>query len=171
MVNKNYKTGMEGDIVYMREQSIKGLNVSPHLVKHVYSPTPWCEELYQGPCGNRPSHIDLLGLLNLYLFRICFESTYHPMWSWDFMTERMFDCFKTKTVPIYLGCYNIEQHVPKELFIDFRDFGFDIKALADYLISFPKDKYIEMTEAAYKWVKTCRIGSVEDLENLLKDLE
>ena len=168
-INSMYHTGKEGDIVYLRERVMQSLNIEPYLVKHIYGPKPWGGKYYQGPGGGRPSHIDALRLMNLYLFRLCFESTYHPMWNWDFMTERLLDCFKTKTVPIYFGCYNIEQHVPKALFIDFRDFKSDME-LSEYLLSFPKNKYIEMTEAAYEWVKTSKLGSVEDLEIILKEL-
>ncbi len=168
-INKIYDTPNDaGTIIYMREKVLNELAIEPYLVKHVYSLLPWGGNYYQGPTlVVQPSHIETLKVINKYLFRVCFESLYHPIWSWDFMTERMFDCFKSKTIPIYLGCYNIEEHVPKELFIDFRDFNLDAKALSDYLISFPKNKYIEMTEAAYEWNKINRIGSTEDLEKIL----
>jgi len=167
-INKVYPCNEEGCVIYLREKVLMELQVEPHLIKHVWSPVWWGGEYYQGPTEfYKPSHINILSLISKYRFRVCFESIYHPLWSWDFITERMFDCFKAKTVPIYFGCYNIEEHVPKDFFIDYRDFDFDNKALSDFLVSFPKSRYIEMTEAAYEWNKTCDIGRVEDLENIL----
>jgi len=158
-----------GHIVPKRKEVMENLTIEP-MVKHVFAPSPWGGSLYQGPTDvYKPGHQTLLNLISKYKFRLCFESLYHEYWSWDFMTDRMFDCFKAKTVPIYWGCYNIEQHVPKELFIDYRDFK-DIDELSKYLLSFSREQYIRMTEDAFEWNKTNRIGSVEDLEKILVQL-
>ena len=39
-----------------------------------------------------------------------------------YMTEKIWDSFKAKTVPVYWGASNIEEYVPKNCFIDYRDF-------------------------------------------------
>ena len=84
-----------------------------------------------------------------------------------------------------MGAYDIEKYVPKDLFIDFRDFYVENKdiekqslfsntkydELAEYLIKFPKEKYIEMTEKAFEWEKTRKFGSLKVLENIYKELE
>lgn len=172
MMNKTYHTGREGDIVFLRKELLEKLPVEPYLVKHLYSHTRWGGSCYQGQCRPYdPWGISSIEKVNTYRFCVCFENTYHPLWSWGYMTERLFRCFRAKTVPIYIGCYNIEEYVPKELFIDFRDFYRDYNRLAEYLITFPKKKYIEMVEKAYRWNKTHRIGSPEDFEKILKDLE
>ena len=85
------------------------------------------------------------------------------------MTERMFNCFKAKTIPIYIGCYNIEEHVPKDLFIDFREFKDNPHKLAEHLKSFDKSKWEDMTERAFEWNKANRIGNVEDLEATISE--
>jgi hypothetical protein len=94
---------------------------------------------------------------------------YHVLWSWDWITERLWNAFKSKVVPIYYGCYNIEQKVPKDLFVDFRKFN-TLKQLAEYLINFPEQKWVDMTEKAFEWYKTCKIGDMDELEYLFTSL-
>ena len=170
MINKLHNTNMEGDIYYLREKIMMEMKVSPFLVKHIYARHPWGGKMYQGNIPFVYSHYENLKKINEYLFCICFESTYHPFWSWDFVTERLFNCFKSKTIAIYFGCYNIEEFVPKDLFIDYRDFDFDNNKLSDYLLSFPKHKYIEMANNAYEWNKSNKIGDVHTLEKILMEL-
>jgi hypothetical protein len=171
-INKLYSVpdNRAGHIVQERERVMCGLGIEP-MVKHVFSPHPWGGDCYQGPTEvYQPGHSTLLTFTNKYKFRLCFESIYDEYWSWDFMTERIFDCFKAKTIPIYWGCYNIEEHVPTELFIDFRQFVDDLDDLADYLTNFPEDLYREMTDRAFEWVQNNRIGCVEDVEAVLRTL-
>ena len=60
--------------------------------------------------------------LGRYRFSICFENMVLEGW----MTEKLFDCFFAGTVPVYLGAPDVLDHVPKECFIDFREFaGFE----------------------------------------------
>ena len=50
---------------------------------------------------------------------LCFENC-------DFLgyvTEKVFDCFLSGCVPIYLGAPDITDFIPKESIIDFREFG------------------------------------------------
>ena len=84
------------------------------------------------------------------------------------MTERLFNAFKSKTIPIYYGCYNIESHVPSSLFIDYRECNKE--NLINRLVNMSKQEYIDMTEKAYEWVQTCKIGNIEDLETIIKEL-
>ena len=159
----------EGSAYYLRKEFLNDILVEPYLVKHLYAPISWGGSYYQGRCEPcDPWGIAPLKTVSRYLFCFCPENTYHSLWSWGYLTERLQRCFKAKTIAIYIGCYNIEELVPKELFIDFRDFQNDYKRLAEYLIKFPKEKYIEMTERAYKWDKNCKIRLTEDLDNLLK---
>jgi len=171
MLNKSYGTGLAGDIVHLRAEIANNLAYPVHIWSHV----PWGGQRFKGTVKSpmHHSHINHLKKINEYRFCICFESSYHEYWSWDFMTERMFNCFKAKTVPIYIGCYNIEQHVPKDLFIDFRDFytpsSRNYTTLSNLLASFPKSKWIDMTEKAFEWNKTNRIGNIEDLESVIRE--
>lgn len=171
-VNKLYTVpnNQGGHVVHKREEVMSSLKIDS-MVKHVFAPVAWGGAMYQGPTEvYNPGHSTLLNLLAKYKFNLCFESLYHEYWSWDFMTERLFNCFEAKTVPIYWGCYNIEDWVPTDLFIDYRQFK-GPEDLSKYLLNFPKDKYIQMIENAFEWNKTNQIGSVENLEKVLRQLD
>jgi hypothetical protein len=173
-LNNCYHLGTEGDILWMRPEIMN--NLSPELVRHVWAPQvrKWGGSLYQGEVQApiHHSHVNHLKKIAEYRFCACFESTYHPFWSLDFVTERIFNCFKAKTVPIYLGCYNIEDHVPTDLFIDFRKYNGmtrDYDGLNQLLLSFSEAQWEDMTERAYEWKQTHDFGTVEQLSKLIED--
>jgi hypothetical protein len=62
---------------------------------------------------------DKLITLSQYKFSICFENTSTIS---DYITEKIFDSFLAQNIPIYWGATNIEDIIPKECFIDFREF-------------------------------------------------
>ena len=51
-----------------------------------------------------------------------------------FITDKIFDCFYSGTVPIYLGAKNIKSFIPEECFIDFREFK-SLSNLHNYLLN------------------------------------
>lgn len=56
--------------------------------------------------------------LSEYNFAIALENNITP----GFIGEALFDCFYVGTVPVYLGAPDIQEYIPKECFIDMRDF-------------------------------------------------
>jgi len=54
-----------------------------------------------------------------YDFAICFENVRLKGW----LTEKLFECLRTGTIPIYWGATDIAELVPKECFIDMRQFA------------------------------------------------
>jgi hypothetical protein len=58
-------------------------------------------------------------VLSRYTFALCFENQILKGW----ITEKIFDCFRAGTVPVYWGASDIEHHVAPEAFIDMRHFG------------------------------------------------
>lgn len=87
---------------------------------------------YQGVVENKWE------LLSNFKFCICFENMGNIN---GYITEKMFDCFKAKCVPIYWGAPNIEKYVPKDCFIDFRDFGYNYDKLLNFLNSIDEIRY------------------------------
>jgi len=160
-----------GDITNKRTEAMTKIDY-PH--KAVYGKNAWGGDMYKGVIGENvedtwPSSIAKLSILSSYKFSVCFENCYDPIWSQDYITEKIFDCFKAKTVPIYYGCYNIEEHIPLNCFIDFRDFE-DYNDLSEYLKIFSKDKYCRMVEDAYIFQKNCSLGNVDDFSDVLKNV-
>lgn len=165
------------DISKNRLDVLLQINKTKKIITDYYGTTPYPNIHYKGPIGNFgtnetfPSSIEKLKILNKYKFNLCFENCYHELWSWDYITEKIFDCFRAKTIPIYWGCYNIEDHIPKDLFIDFRDFKSNIPKLVEYLLSISKEEYNERTERAFRFEQTCQYGKVEHLQNLLLEID
>jgi len=67
-----------------------------------------------GP-NRKPKHLTL----HDYRFCIAFENSIET----DYISEKIFDCFFSGCVPIYLGAPNILDSIPKNAFIDKRDFA------------------------------------------------
>lgn len=56
----------------------------------------------------------------LYNFSICYENTHSIK---GLISERIFDCFESRSVPIYWGAPNIDSYIPPNCFIDRRLFA------------------------------------------------
>lgn len=70
------------------------------------------QKVWKGSTNNR------LEKLSEYKFSIVLENSAVPGW----ITERIFDSFYSGNVPVYLGAPDIESYIPKNCFIDMRDF-------------------------------------------------
>ncbi len=56
--------------------------------------------------------------LNPYYFSVVFENDTTP----DYFSEKLLDCFATKTIPIYFGSKNIAEYFDVKGIVDFDDF-------------------------------------------------
>lgn len=63
-----------------------------------------------------------------------------------YISEKLFDCLRNGTVPVYYGASNIDQFVPEAAYIDYREFGRPSE-LHDYLDSMDADDYRGYLEA------------------------
>lgn len=72
---------------------------------------------------NFPSYIGSVQrkkeILEKYKFAICYENARDIP---GYITEKIFDCFFAGCIPIYWGANNISHYIPKECFIDKRNF-------------------------------------------------
>lgn len=73
---------------------------------------------------------DKAATLSGYEFAICFENMKLSGW----VTEKLFDCLFVGTVPVYLGAPDIADWIPRECFIDMREFA-GYEELRSYLRS------------------------------------
>ena len=87
--------------------------------------------------------------LSKYNFAICFENTILP----GHVTEKIFDCFFVGTIPVYWGAPDIEKYVPKECFIDMRNFK-DYGELRAFLKSLTKSEIESYKEKAQKYLSS-----------------
>tara|TARA_R110001632_G_scaffold60284_2_gene146332 strand:+ start:103572 stop:104576 length:1005 start_codon:yes stop_codon:yes gene_type:complete len=77
--------------------------------------------------------------LENYRFSICYENARDIP---GYITEKIFDCFFAGCIPVYWGANNIADHIPKECFVDKRDF-LSYEAMYDYLVSMSDNEYLE----------------------------
>jgi hypothetical protein len=68
--------------------------------------------VYRGPATTKAE------ILGRYTFSLCFENMVLEGW----VTEKLFDSLLAGNIPVYRGAPDIERWVPKECFIDMRDF-------------------------------------------------
>lgn len=90
-----------------------------------------------------------LSVLSRYKFNICFENCIAD----GYISEKIIDCFKAHTVPIYLGAPNIEKYIPENCFIDFRKFK-DYTSLLNFLTNMDEKTYNQYIENGNKLLKT-----------------
>lgn len=79
---------------------------------------------------------DKLETLSKYRFSLCFENCVFP----GYITEKIFDSFFAGCIPVYYGAPDITDFVPKETFVDLRDFH-GYRELLDYLLAFRESDY------------------------------
>lgn len=88
-------------------------------------------------------------VLRDHKFCYCFEN-------WDndvhYISEKLMDCIQNRCVGIYLGSKNISDYVPKECFIDAREFD-SLSSIHSFLESMDEttwNRYIKAMEAFFK---------------------
>lgn len=75
--------------------------------------------------------------ISKYKFAICFENSIGQP---GYISEKMLDCFCARCVPIYYGSTGIDKIIPRDAWIDFRDFR-NLNELADFLEKMSEDEY------------------------------
>jgi hypothetical protein len=83
-------------------------------------------------------------------FALCFENMTGVR---GYVTEKIFDCFRAGTVPIYWGADDITEYVPAGSFIDYREFGSPCQ-LHEYLCSMSEAEYLTYIDTAQEFMKS-----------------
>ena len=99
--------------------------------------------VYRGPTSSKAQ------TLGQYTFAICFENMILKGW----LTEKIFDCFFTGTIPIYLGAPEIEEYIPANCFIDMRRFS-NYEDLRAYLRVMTEREITQYTENARGYLES-----------------
>lgn len=89
--------------------------------------------IYKGLIDNKTKQ------LSKYKFSICFENAKNYN---GYITEKIFDCFCSSVVPVYLGPPNILDYLPENCFIDYNKFS-SVKSLCEYLQNMTDETYNE----------------------------
>lgn len=81
-------------------------------------------------------------VMQQYKFAIAYENIKDQE---GYITEKIFDCFFAGCVPIYLGANNITDYIPKECFIDKRDYD-TYEDLYDCISNIDQTTYMNYVE-------------------------
>ncbi len=79
--------------------------------------------------------------LNDYRFSFCSENSIQK----NYISEKFWDVVLTDTVPIYLGCSNIDEYIPSDYYINLNQYGNDIDVMNDLICDITKN-----SETLYK---------------------
>lgn len=100
-------------------------------------------KVYRGPVA------DKLPVLSQYKFTFCFENTIFP----GYVTEKIFDAMFAGSVPVYLGAPDVLQILPKDTFVDMRNFK-SLKQLDLFLSAMTESVYIGYLENIKKYLQS-----------------
>lgn len=91
-----------------------------------------------------------ISTMSKYKFTIAFDSYTHQN---GYISEKIFDAFFARTVPVYLGANNVTDYIPKQCFIDMRDFA-SYDDLHEYLSNMSKKEYDSRINAIEAFLKS-----------------
>jgi tetratricopeptide (TPR) repeat protein len=147
MINGNKCSWVRGELYSERAEAALWFSANSDIFFDVYGRPAFLLPNYKGAVPDDKR----LVLLAQYRYNWCFENIDHPIFGSGYVAEKILDCLETRTVPIYLGNGEIEKYVPKECFIDFRDFG-SYEAVNEYLHVIGEDEYMTYIENIDKFV-------------------
>ena len=131
MINSNLKfNDFEKELYSMRREAVKFFEEKPEGTFDLFG-KGW--EGFKNAKGRVP---DKQEALKGYKFNFCFENAAIP----GYITEKIFDSFAVGAIPIYLGAPNIEDYIPKECFIDYRQFN-DFEEMLTFIKKMTKKEY------------------------------
>ena len=100
--------------------------------------------------GAIPRNLDAkLNTLSKYKFNLCFENCVAD----GYISEKIIDCLKAHTIPIYLGTPNIDKYFPKDCYIDFREFK-NYQALLKFIKDMDQKTYDHYIENGKKFLRS-----------------
>jgi hypothetical protein len=116
-----------------------------------YGCLPNCSRPYfKGSIPNK------IGEICKYRFHICTENTYDPVFSYNYMTEKLPHALYGGAVPLYMGCYNIEEIMPKNTFFDLRPYfsnGNIDKKLINDIMNYKQEDFQTYQQAACQFMR------------------
>lgn len=107
-------------------------------------------------------------------FAYCYENTKNLE---NYITEKIFDAMMYGCVPIYWGAQNVLDFIPKECFIDRRDFP-NQASLHQYLKNMPQEVYWGYQVAIYNFLRSDKVFPFRSetyaqrvVDEIIKDLQ
>lgn len=92
---------------------------------------------YKEMCRGYLNRSEKIDKMSYYKFAFAFDSYTNQN---GYISEKIFDAFFARTVPVYLGADNVSKYIPRECFIDLRDFS-SYDQLYNYLAKMSRKEY------------------------------
>jgi hypothetical protein len=110
---------------------------------------------------------DKASTLSQYRFCICYENMRDVK---GYITEKIFDCFMAGCVPVYWGAENVTAYIPKECFIDRREFA-STEELYAFLQRMGRKEYEEYLRQAAMYLESeqAQVFSKEAFVNIFME--
>jgi len=110
---------------------------------------------------------DKMKTISGYKFALCFENISYP----GYITEKIIDCFVAGVIPIYLGAPDILDFVPKEAFINLREFD-SWTGLHNYLKVITEEEALKIITAGREFLYSAqgRLHSFEGFAQFIFNL-
>jgi len=145
MIAGNKKSTIPSEIYSMRGEAFEWWWEYGKMIFNVYGTPPWAtgDSVEAGTTSR-------IQKFAKYRYAFATENTAHPQYSLGY-NSKIIDPLEARTVPIYYGCQDIEKYVPKECFIDFRNYG-SFKAVDDYIQTISEDRYRQYIDAIDSFV-------------------
>ena len=137
MINGNKRSVTPGELYSKRVEAAQWFHYNSPLPFDVFGNPPFILPNYRGSVEKNRR----LYLLSRYKYYLCFENTNHPEMALGYV-DKILDCLETRTLPVYLGCPDIDEYIPRGCFIDFRDFD-GYGDLDRYLRSMDEGEYMQ----------------------------
>ncbi len=121
-----------------REKIVRFYETKPSDLFHLYG-RGWSQDdskNFQGAPNDKSE------VMQQYKFCYCLENCRDIP---GYVTEKIFDCFQTGTVPIYLGANNITDYVPENCFIDMRKFA-SLEEVHEHISAMEEGEFMEYIE-------------------------
>jgi len=109
---------------------------------------------------------DKLETISKYKFNIAFENTCLIN---DYVSEKIIDCFFACTVPIYYGAPNIEDKIPKNCFIDYRNFK-SVSELYLFIEKMSDEEYLRYQKNISKFIDSSDFKEFFSVEKWVQDV-
>ena len=140
------KYSLSAEEIYSERRKIaRWFHSSARTRMDVFGKPPMDTPNYRGICESKAE------TFARYRYALCFENTFHPLWTKGYLTEKILDCMAAGTVPVYYGCSNIQDLVPPDCFVDYRDFS-SLEELDVFLQNLSDDEYLGYAERMHRFL-------------------
>lgn len=113
----------------------------------------------------RGSVTDKYATLSNYKYALCSENEKNVQ---GWISEKLFDCFFTGTVPVYLGASNIQDYIPEECFIDMRKYK-NFRELNQFLRTVTEEQFNAWQSAGQKFIRSSAFDAWRP-ESIFRDI-